>query len=269
MFEFTRINTKETAMVTLNRERFTLESAMERTSFVGASSVRTNAFLLMAPYFVPLDLHVFLALAIVAHIFTLMFYCLGQIRPLDCGFCWFVTPDQLWRSQPLTTWPLRNWSSFGHVLMSESCLLFDFQVDVRRAISCVVAVACVSTKASTQLGLPWTLHSVSESDCRLSCANTDVVPKIPKRFGIVRERVEFGIGIVRPWIHVFFPLGPATNAIFGGFGAVLFSGYIIYDTENLIKRFTYDEYIWASVTLYLDILNLFLSILRMLRQGDN
>ncbi|KAD2067447.1 hypothetical protein E3N88_41922 [Mikania micrantha] len=91
---------------------------------------------------------------------------LGQIRPLDCGFCWFVTPDQLWRSQPLTTWPLRNWSSFGHVLMSESCLLFDFQVDVRRAISCVVAVACVSTKASTQLGLPWTLHSVSESDCR-------------------------------------------------------------------------------------------------------
>jgi FtsH-binding integral membrane protein len=52
-------------------------------------------------------------------------------------------------------------------------------------------------------------------------------------------------------------------------GAVIFSGYIVYDTDNLIKRFTYDEYIWASITLYLDVLNLFLTILRMMRQGNN
>lgn len=70
-------------------------------------------------------------------------------------------------------------------------------------------------------------------------------------------------------MQMVFPLGPTSNAIIGGFGAVIFSGYIIYDTENLIKRFTYDEYIWASVTLYLDILNLFLTILRMLNRGDN
>lgn len=68
---------------------------------------------------------------------------------------------------------------------------------------------------------------------------------------------------------MFFPLGSATEAIYGAMGAIIFSGYIVYDTDNLIKRFTYDEYIWASVTLYLDILNLFLTILRMLRQGDN
>lgn len=66
-----------------------------------------------------------------------------------------------------------------------------------------------------------------------------------------------------------FPLGPVSVAIYGAFSAIIFSGYIIYDTDNLIKRFTYDEYIWASVTLYLDILNLFLTILRMMRQGDN
>lgn len=68
---------------------------------------------------------------------------------------------------------------------------------------------------------------------------------------------------------MFFPLGPMSNAVIGAAGAILFSGYIVYDTENLIKRFTYDEYIWASITLYLDILNLFLTILRMLRQSDN
>lgn len=68
---------------------------------------------------------------------------------------------------------------------------------------------------------------------------------------------------------MFFPLGSTSTAVYGGISAVVFSGYIVYDTQNLIKRFSYDEYIWATVTLYLDILNLFLTILRMLRQGDN
>ncbi|XP_020978167.1 BI1-like protein [Arachis ipaensis] len=70
-------------------------------------------------------------------------------------------------------------------------------------------------------------------------------------------------------MQMFFPFGPATHAIYGGIGAMIFSGYIIYDTDNLIKRFTYDEYIGASVTLYLDILNLFLAILNMLREANN
>ncbi|KAK6930063.1 Bax inhibitor 1-related [Dillenia turbinata] len=75
--------------------------------------------------------------------------------------------------------------------------------------------------------------------------------------------------VVVGFMQMFFPFGPAINAIYGGIGAIIFSGYIVYDTENLIKRFTYDEYIWASVHLYLDILNLFLTILRMLNQRDD
>jgi FtsH-binding integral membrane protein len=60
-------------------------------------------------------------------------------------------------------------------------------------------------------------------------------------------------------------------AISGAAGAVIFSGFLVYDTETLIKRYTYDEYIWASVVLYLDILNLFLEILKILRsmQSDS
>ncbi|KAG8044342.1 hypothetical protein GUJ93_ZPchr0481g2891 [Zizania palustris] len=67
------------------------------------------------------------------------------------------------------------------------------------------------------------------------------------------------------FMQVFFPLGSSSVALFGGLGALVFSGFIIYDTENLIKRHTYDEYIWASVELYLDILNLFLYILNLIR----
>eukprot|EP00899_Mesostigma_viride_P023959 jgi/Mesvir1/4748/Mv05537-RA.2 len=40
--------------------------------------------------------------------------------------------------------------------------------------------------------------------------------------------------------------------------------YIVYDTDQLIKTFDYDDYIWASVHLYLDVINLFLRLLQIL-----
>ncbi|PIA31648.1 hypothetical protein AQUCO_04900151v1 [Aquilegia coerulea] len=69
-------------------------------------------------------------------------------------------------------------------------------------------------------------------------------------------------------IQILFPLGKLSLMIYGALGALIFSGYIIYDTDNLIKRFTYDEYVWASVSLYLDIVNLFMSLLTILRAID-
>ncbi|TXG71858.1 hypothetical protein EZV62_000437 [Acer yangbiense] len=75
--------------------------------------------------------------------------------------------------------------------------------------------------------------------------------------------------ILTSFMQMFFPLGPTSVAVYGGISAVVFCGYIVYDTDNLIKRFTYDDYILASATLYLDILNLFITILRVLRQADS
>lgn len=75
--------------------------------------------------------------------------------------------------------------------------------------------------------------------------------------------------ILTSFIQAFFPFGSTMDAIYSAASAVIFSGYIVYDTDNLIKRFTYDQYIWASVTLYLDVLNLFLTILRALKQGGD
>ncbi|XP_020258953.1 BI1-like protein [Asparagus officinalis] len=66
-------------------------------------------------------------------------------------------------------------------------------------------------------------------------------------------------------IQLFFPMGRLAYTIYGGVAALLFCGYIIYDTDNLIKRYSYDEYIWAAVALYLDIINLFLSLLTLFK----
>ncbi|XP_072992651.1 protein LIFEGUARD 2-like [Typha latifolia] len=70
-------------------------------------------------------------------------------------------------------------------------------------------------------------------------------------------------------IQLFFPLGRISLMIYGVLAAIIFCGYIIYDTDNLIKRYSYDEYVWASVSLYLDIINLFLSLLTLFRAADS
>ncbi|KAH7661448.1 Bax inhibitor 1-related protein [Dioscorea alata] len=70
-------------------------------------------------------------------------------------------------------------------------------------------------------------------------------------------------------IQIFFPLGKISVMIYGGLAAIIFCGYIVYDTDNLIKRYSYDEYIWAAVALYLDVINLFLSLLTLLRAAND
>ncbi|KAI3962656.1 hypothetical protein MKX01_037299 [Papaver californicum] len=75
--------------------------------------------------------------------------------------------------------------------------------------------------------------------------------------------------IVFAIIQILFPLGRIGTMIYEGVGAIIFCGYIVYDTDNLIKRYSYDEYIWASVNLYLDIVNLFLHLLSLLKAADS
>ncbi|XP_057780923.1 protein LIFEGUARD 2-like [Salvia miltiorrhiza] len=85
----------------------------------------------------------------------------------------------------------------------------------------------------------------------------------PFLFGAVVILMLFGI------IQIFFPMGKISTMIYGCVGSIIFCGYIVYDTDNLIKRYGYDEYIWASIALYLDVINLFLSLLTVFRAADS
>jgi len=49
-------------------------------------------------------------------------------------------------------------------------------------------------------------------------------------------------------------------------GVLVFCGFILYDTSMLIHKYGCDDYIIASIELYLDIINLFLHVLALL--GD-
>ncbi|KAL7583963.1 protein LIFEGUARD 2 [Lactuca sativa] len=85
----------------------------------------------------------------------------------------------------------------------------------------------------------------------------------PFLFGAIMVLMVFSL------IQIFFPLGKISVMIYGCLASIVFCGYIVYDTDNLIKRYTYDEYIWASISLYLDIINLFLSLLTVFRAADS
>ncbi|XP_052186379.1 protein LIFEGUARD 2 isoform X2 [Diospyros lotus] len=85
----------------------------------------------------------------------------------------------------------------------------------------------------------------------------------PFLFGAIVVLILFSL------IQVLFPLGKISVMIYGCLASIVFCGYIIYDTDNLIKRYSYDEYIWASVSLYLDVINLFLSLLTVFRAADS
>ncbi|CAH8316658.1 unnamed protein product [Eruca vesicaria subsp. sativa] len=62
-------------------------------------------------------------------------------------------------------------------------------------------------------------------------------------------------------IQIFYPLGKLPSMIFSCLASILFCGFIVYDTDQLIKKLNYDEYIHAAISLYLDVINLFIHLL--------
>ncbi|BFZ08765.1 hypothetical protein BsWGS_11804 [Bradybaena similaris] len=69
--------------------------------------------------------------------------------------------------------------------------------------------------------------------------------------------------ILASLMQVFLPI-PAVHLGISLAGAALFCVFIIVDTHMLMSKLSPEEYILAAINLYLDILNLFLYILRIL-----
>mmetsp|Transcript_4637 Transcript_4637/g.4358 ORF Transcript_4637/g.4358 Transcript_4637/m.4358 type:complete len:195 (-) Transcript_4637:25-609(-) len=68
-----------------------------------------------------------------------------------------------------------------------------------------------------------------------------------------------------------FLFGPGMKLVFCSFGVILFGIYLVADTQMIIggKRFELDkdEYIFGSIMLYMDIINIFLYLLQFLALG--
>lgn len=70
------------------------------------------------------------------------------------------------------------------------------------------------------------------------------------------------------FVLMFFPhQSKGLELVYSGIGAILFSGYVLVDTQRIMKTACLDDEIPATITLYLDILNLFMFILRFLQSS--
>ncbi|XP_065829782.1 protein lifeguard 4-like [Oscarella lobularis] len=67
----------------------------------------------------------------------------------------------------------------------------------------------------------------------------------------------------------FFIRSDSLDFVISLAGAVVFSGFIIFDTHMIMHRLSPEDYIVAAINLYLDVLNLFLYILRLLSKDNN
>jgi hypothetical protein len=65
-------------------------------------------------------------------------------------------------------------------------------------------------------------------------------------------------------VQIFLPFNNMVDLAIASVSALVFAGYTVYDTYEIMHRTSCEEYVMASVELYLDVVNLFIAILRIL-----
>ena len=65
-------------------------------------------------------------------------------------------------------------------------------------------------------------------------------------------------------LNVFFFKNPGIQVALAGVTVLVFSGLLVFDTWRLRNTYGPDEYVAAAVSIYLDLLNLFMALLRIL-----
>lgn len=76
------------------------------------------------------------------------------------------------------------------------------------------------------------------------------------------------------FILIFFTPSKTVHLIYSSLGALLFAFYLVYDTQMMMGgshkySISPEEYIFASLNLYLDIVNIFIYILSILNATSN
>lgn len=85
-------------------------------------------------------------------------------------------------------------------------------------------------------------------------------------FGATIMVLRWCFGISIPWMH----------CLFNGLGVLMFSFYILYDTQRMLGewgghevKFAIDDYMLATLALYIDIVNMFFHMLALMGQRKN
>jgi len=87
-------------------------------------------------------------------------------------------------------------------------------------------------------------------------------------FSFLGTFLSIGLTVMIGWGLLSMIFGFNQGWLYSWLGALLFCGYILFDTYLIMEKYEYDDYILAAIDLYLDFLNLFLYILQILAQSE-
>ena len=63
---------------------------------------------------------------------------------------------------------------------------------------------------------------------------------------------EFRMTVMTGLVGLFFPFSRTVDLVYAAIGALIFSGYVVYDTFLIQNRLSPDEYIVGAISLYLE-----------------
>lgn len=155
-------------------------------------------------------------------------------------------------------------------------LLIALMVKKKDVPANYILLGCFTLIESVMVGVVVTFYTVPSviQAFALTCAVTLALTFYT--FQSKRDMSSWGAGlfsclwilIIAGFMQIFLQSEIVDLAIAVG-GAALFSVFIIFDTHMIMHRVSPEDYIEAAIDLYLDILNLFLYILRILGERKN
>jgi protein lifeguard len=154
------------------------------------------------------------------------------------------------------------------------------------ALSCCPKVAqtyptnylCLAGFTLTEGYLVGVISSTYDSGAVMKAVGVTVFVTVALTIFAWQTKIDFtGMGSALFVILIVFTLFGFLCAIFrssvldnvyASIGALIFSAYIVYDTQLILggnhqHKFSIDQYVFAALSLYLDIVNLFLYLLRL------
>lgn len=146
-------------------------------------------------------------------------------------------------------------------------LNYIFLLLVTVSMSVMVGFVCVFyTVTSVLQALAATALTFFSLTAYACFTKTDFTGCGPYLYAALLGLTSFGF-MMMIW-SMFAPVPPFMKTIQGLFGVILFSFYIIYDTQMIVGgshkvQFDVDDYVFAALNLYLDIINMFLYMLEL------
>ncbi|KAJ8497932.1 hypothetical protein OPV22_008484 [Ensete ventricosum] len=152
----------------------------------------------------------------------------------------------------IAMWPLLHYRQ-RHPINLVFLAVYTFCMSLSVGLACVtvsgkVVLQAVILTATVVIGLSIYTFWAARRGC-------DFTFLLPFLFASLLVLLVYSI------MQLCFPLSRFAHTIYGCAASLVFSGFLIYDTDKLIKRHTYNEYVIAAISLYMDIINLFISML--------